>query len=452
VLYNDYVGDYALELTPNALQNAWWELALFLTVFLIMAPTIHRLINAKYLRQGSQVFWMLKNGVGEPLFQSQLNRLFWACSAVWLVLAGLAVIRIGGEVVYYFLPFIGDGADPWSRDRIGGGIDAFLSLAFYLQLFVAGTFGITAALAGDRKVRSLALLGCLFTWPYFLFGWARNVMLAVVVPAILAWVFLRLRGGKLQKIVALAACFLLVNGWLEFVIAHRYTMSLTAALRDEEFNFVKDEKVHHNGLNMFGELGWINTFIDEGSYRPNWGMGYLAELVNPIPRSLWPGKPTLNIDYSGTRANFNNNGAAGVDTTISTGMIGQGVVNFGRVIGPTFAALLMSLWVAWLARLDLRGQKIGRVQLYALGIVLTFNLGRDITFITLYTVVFGSAVVWGLEWRATPNHRVRASRRRKPSTFRKPQNAGGLPREAAAPSPKAVCPAAGGDAPSKTQT
>jgi hypothetical protein len=86
-----------------------------------------------------------------------------------------------------------------------------------------------------------------------------------------------------------------------------------------------------------------------------------------------------------------------VDTTISTGFIGQGVVNFGRFLGPMAAALLMSIWVAALARLELNIRALGRLPLYSLGLILTFNLGRDITLITLYPFVFGALAVWWLD-------------------------------------------------------
>ena len=72
-----------------------------------------------------------------------------------------------------------------------------------------------------------------------------------------------------------------------------------------------------------------------------------------------PGKPMIGIDYAAARGQASQNGAdsddAGVNTTVSTGLIGQGVVNFGRVGGPAFAALLMAFWASLLARLDLRG-------------------------------------------------------------------------------------------------
>ena len=149
---------------------------------------------------------------------------------------------------------------------------------------------------------------------------------------------------------------------------------------------------------MYEELCWINSFIGSGAYKPNWGQRYFAELVNPVPRTLWPDKPMIGLDYAVVRGQaYQEDGT--VTATVSTGMIGQGVVNFGRVLGPIFAAFLMSLWAAVLARLDLCGQKIGRIPLFALGLILTFNLGRDITLLTLYTFTFGAAIVWWLEKR-----------------------------------------------------
>ena len=73
----------------------------------------------------------------------------------------------------------------------------------------------------------------------------------------------------------------------------------------------------------------------------------------------------------------------------ATGMIGQGVVNFGRILGPIASALLMAFWVAVLARQDLMGSDIGHLLLYAIGLVLTFNMGRDITLLVVYPFIFG---------------------------------------------------------------
>ena len=148
----------------------------------------------------------------------------------------------------------------------------------------------------------------------------------------------------------------------------------------------------HEGLNMLEELTWVNSFIDKGTYVVNNGTRYFAELVNPIPRAIWPDKPMIGIDYAIARGQLYGDAGdaqAGVGATISTGMIGQGVVNFGTFFGVLAAALLMAFWVAVLARQDLMGEKMGRMLLFFIGTVLTFNLGRDITLITLYPFLFG---------------------------------------------------------------
>ena len=73
------------------------------------------------------------------------------------------------------------------------------------------------------------------------------------------------------------------------------------------------------------------------------------------------------------------------------------MVNFGTFFGVLAAALITALWVAILARQDLKGAKMGRMLLFFIGLVLTFNLGRDITLITLYPFLFGYLMltIWG---------------------------------------------------------
>ena len=94
-------------------------------------------------------------------------------------------------------------------------------------------------------------------------------------------------------------------------------------------------------------------------------------------------------------------------------MIGQGVVNFGRIGGPFAAALLMTLWVALLARQDLMGENPGRLILYGTGIMLTFNMGRDITLLVVYPFFFGLALFWVWQFHLQRLDRSPTTRRRK---------------------------------------
>src|SRR5665213_1076080 len=396
--YNDYATNHAKLFEPDVLRSAWWQVTWFVLVFLVATPWIHKWVNVRLLGRRSGVLQMLDHGVGHPAFQRQLNLLFFACVSVWTVLAVIAIFKLKGEVIHYFIPFIGYPASPWNHARLGVGFDFLSIVAIYLELLDAAIFGVVAALSTYRSIRWLALVYCLLTWPNFIFSRTRNTLLAVVIPAVLSWVFLRVRGGMLKKLVILGMCFLLVNAWMGFIIKNRSSMNIMTAFEEKGFNFSDDAKVHHEGLNMYEELCWINTFMKNGTYNPNWGTRYFAELVNPIPRALWHGKPMIGIDYAIARGQAGGqSGEAGVYATISTGMIGQGVVNFGRILGPAFAALLMSFWLAILARLDLQIYELGRLPLYALGLILTFNLGRDITLITLYPFVFGAMGIWWLE-------------------------------------------------------
>jgi uncharacterized membrane protein len=214
--------------------------------------------------------------------------------------------------------------------------------------------------------------------------------LATMLPGFLAWVLLRLRGVILTKCGILLVGFLIVNFWFSFVIANRNSGVMQAFQSGEGMEKVEDAK--HEGISMFSELGYMNDFFDKGTYEPNWGERYFAELVNPIPRALWKNKPLVGVDYAVARGfgvGDESDSNAGIAASIATGMIGQGVVNFGRFLGPIAAAFLMSLWVAVLARQDLLGRDPARLLLYAVGMILTFNMGRDITLFVLYPYVLG---------------------------------------------------------------
>jgi hypothetical protein len=222
-------------------------------------------------------------------------------------------------------------------------------------------------------------------------------MLAVILPGFLAWVFLRLRGGLPLKVAIIGVGFLAVDGWFRFVMEARGKGVSVAEMAANAGEEAAEVDARHEGLNMFEELAWMNSFIESGAYEPNWGQRYFAEAVNPIPRVVWPGKPEIGLDYARARGmgwDQAEGAEGGVAATISTGMIGQGLANFGRILGPVAAALLMAIWVAVLARLDLQARNPALLLLYALGLVLTVNMGRDITLLVIYPFVFGLVIYY----------------------------------------------------------
>jgi len=404
-LLNDYDG-YVRSLGVVALTDAWWEVLLFFIALGVLVPVMNRKIN-KDLGGESMIFQMMKNlTIDTDWFQDQVTLIARLLLIPWILLMILALIRTDFDVVGMFFPYFGPKAEPWGRGRLGGGIDALYSLSSYVQIMLTALFGVAFALSKRSGTMTLSGVIYFLSVPFFLFDRTRNSMLAVLIPGFMALVTLRIRGGIVIRILVVIIAFIAVDKWMKIVIESRKTgISVAQQLQlqqnsdDPDDNTDNKHKTKHEGMNMFEELGYCNYFIDNGTYRPNWGTRYLAEITNPIPRVIWPGKPMIGIDWAiargyGASASNASASSGGIVASIATGMIGQGVVNFGRILGPIASALLMAIWVAVLARQDLMGRDIGHLLLYAIGLVLTFNMGRDITLLVLYPFVFGWLLLW----------------------------------------------------------
>jgi hypothetical protein len=403
-LYNDY-AEYVQIQGPESLTAAWWEVLLFFLALGVLVPVMNRKINGD-LEPRSQIFQMMRNlTIDTEQFQNQVSLIAKVLMGPWIILMILALIRTDFDFIGMFFPYLGMKANPWGRGRLGGGIDAIYALATYVQILLTALFGVVLALSKRKSTMTQAGIIYFLSAPFFIFDRTRNAMLAILLPGFMAFITLRLKGGMILRLAVAVLSFLMIDSWFAFVLEHRakgeniaqaFEADRSKKDADQGSGAVKKES-KHLGFNMLEELGYINYFIANGTYKVNWGERYFAEVVNPIPRVLWPGKPMIGIDYAIARGMAYGNQAAnegGVACSVSTGMIGQGVVNFGRILGPIAAALLMAIWVAVLARQDLMGHDIGHLLLYAIGLVLTFNMGRDITLLVIYPFVFGWLLLW----------------------------------------------------------
>jgi len=393
-LYNGY-SQYLFKFGQQVLDAAWWEVLLFLISFALLVVPVNAKVNGELAAEGGKILRVMETrAIDSPQFQDQIQRIALLMLPAWTFLMLVALLRTKWDIVGIFFPYLGVKADPWARDRIGSGFDAFLALAVYLQLMLTGLYGAVLALA--KRPMPLLLAGTVFflSAPFYVFDRTRSYILAILLPGFMAFVGLRLRGGNLMRLAVIIVSFLVLQSWMKFIIENRDKVAIS-----EAFNYgglkLEDSTQRvkkHLGFNMYEELGYINYFIENGRYKVNWGGRYFAEIVNPIPRVIWPGKPMIGIDYAVARGMAYGDQDAksgGVAASISTGMIGQGVVNFGCFLGPIAAALLMAFWVAILARQDYLGQNLGYLLLYAIGLVLTFNMGRDITLLVVYPFIFG---------------------------------------------------------------
>ncbi|EMI54903.1 putative membrane protein [Rhodopirellula sallentina SM41] len=408
VLYNDFAG-YRTLIGDVAIENAWWQVCGFVIAFITFAPVMTGQFAGP--RRPSQAVAILeRRPLDHPAVQAKIDTFAKSLFVAWVLLMIVALVRVKFNFLGLFAPYLTYKAEPWSRNRMGGGIDSLLALAGYFQVFLTAGFGVILALARNRTTRRMALIVCCLSMPYYIFDRTRNTMLATMIPGFSAWVFGRVRGNLPTKFVYIGLGLLVTSLWFSFVLSNRTNRSISAAFASGA-SIRESAGSKHLGLNMCEELSWINRFFANGSYEANWGKRYFAEAANPIPRIIWPGKPTIGIDYAIARGQGGGSAAsAGVYATISTGMIGQGVVNFGPWLGPIAAALLMAIWVGILARQDrVSNEYPARLMLYALGLILTFNMGRDITLLVLYPFIFGWILIAFWERRQERNHSNRTS-------------------------------------------
>ena len=372
------------------IQAAILQFILFLVVFRLGIPIACKLLIKRVSAPQA--------GALMVPFHQQISPLFWSVFTLWIVLFLVGTVRLDGDILPVIWPPLShEKVSLFVHEGIGGKTGFITAIAQYSYQLSCAFFGVAFVLSRGW-IRVFAILLMCFTWPYFLFDRARSSQLAIFMPMLISYLLLG-QARLLFKSLMATAGIAFIYCWFILVSIYRSDYDMTkflSAPRQSSRSFLENR---HMGLDMMEELCNVNLFIERGTYKINYGERYLHEVLNVIPRAIWNNKPLLGFDYAVARGFMNPNASfreAGVVATVSTGMIGQGVVNFGRFFGAAAAALLMSLWVGLLARHWSERWVIGKTFLFILGLGLTFNLGRDITLLVLWPFVFASFGVWFL--------------------------------------------------------
>jgi hypothetical protein len=380
----DYLPSYLL-------GESYGQVLLFLLAFRVFAPVATRWIVG---RRNSGI-------LDARLTPEQILK---AAGALWLILFLIGIYRMGGDVMGAVFPLDGRrGPTMWGRAAVETGASGFLiSSGGYLFNAVTAFLGVLVFFQRSTAWRWLAGAMFAITLPYFFLAGARSHFLAAVVPFIITYLFYG-RHPLVIRLAILAVAFVCLNEGFKFVVAFRDTGGYREVLASENPYELMNEDARTSGLNMIQELCFVNVYLETSGGSPAYGARYLNELLNFIPRVIWPSKPMIGIDYAkwrGFESEHDENGELGVNTTVSTGMIGGGVFNFGRLLGPFAAGILMALWTGLLIRWWEQRKSLLRLVLFMLGAGLTFNLGRDITLLVLWPVIFAYFFVRLIEIRA----------------------------------------------------
>ncbi len=380
-----YTPENVQAFSQEVLENCYLQIMLFLGCFrLLLPPLSNRLIRS--VRPS------------ENLFAFDPARLLTVLAFLWAVLLAYGTSRTNGNLLAALFPVASRaGGQMWERAAAAGaGPTGFIvSAASYTYLLVCSFFGTLLPLQTKPSAKWFNGLIFLVVLPYYILLGARNQLLAVVFPAYFSYALFS-RHKWWVKLLLTASLFLLLNQALTLIIAYR-NVGFGALFDGSSIGGAPLVEQKHLGLNMLEELCYVNTFYQEGLLQLSYGDRYLAELANVIPRVLWPGKPLIGIDYALLRGFGGGSSDIGVFATISTGFLGQGIVNFGPFFGAIAPAFLLALWTAFLSRLWVQSQSSLRLCLFLAALGVTFNLGRDITLLVLFPIVFGYGLVLLLE-------------------------------------------------------
>ena len=353
------------------------------------------------------------------------EQILLAAGAMWFLLLVIGTYRIGGNVIGALFPLDSRaGATMWGRGAVESSATGFLvASAGYTFNAITALLGVLVFFQRSAFWRLVAATMFLISLPYFLLEGARSHFLAVILPFVITYLLYG-RHPIIIRFAILAIAFVCLDEGFKFVTAFRGTGFRDLLAAENPYELI-DEDARQSGLNMIQELCFANVYLESGAASPAYGGRYLNELLNVVPRVIWPSKPLIGIDYAKWRGMEDPNSELGVVATISTGMIGGGVLNFGRILGPIAAGILMALWTGLLIGWWEQRQSLLRLMLFMLGAGLTFNLGRDISLLVLWPVVFAYCFVRLIEIFAVA--RFRPVPQSPPFAAANLQRAGALP-------------------------
>jgi hypothetical protein len=363
-------------LPSSSLGQSYGQVLLFLIGFRVFAPVA--------------ISWIVRPP-SSGVFDTGLtpNQILIATGAIWFLLFLIGIYRMGGDVMGAVFPLASRGGSlMWGRGAVSTSASGFLiSFAGYVFNAVTAFLGVLIFFQRSIVWRLLAAAMFAITLPYFFLSGARGQFLAAVLPFFLTYLFCA-RHLLILRLATLVIAFFCLNEGFKFVTEFRLGGFSEVVAAKDPYEVV-DEPLPERGLNMIEELCFVNMYLETGGTSPAYGARYLNELLNFVPRVIWPSKPLLGIDYAIWRG-YDDFGDTdlGVTTTVASGMIGGGVLNFGQIFGPVAAAILMAIWAGLLSRWWAQRKSLLRLGLFMLGVGVTFGLGRDITLLVLWPVVF----------------------------------------------------------------
>jgi len=321
----------------------------------------------------------LFGGLGRRLCVLDDPRVLWR-----MLLAGMAIgfgsllIYVEFNVLAFFEGLTGMNRR-WSgslaRERYG----SWSTILYEMQMFLQAVIPLAVCLAAMRRA------------PWF----QRSVAAAFV-----AWMFVRTlftgtRSGLVPIVLCLAAAFFwragprlrrgLVFVGIPVALVGAFLLSaiIVAGRNQGRFDVSAATSTDYVGYEMYRELLFIIRSQRDGLPLEK-GMTYFTQLVNPIPRAIWPSKPVADAGLILARAYGAVDRYGEPTMTTSPGFLGEAYLNFGFLgilIVPAVAGVIVR---AWDRLLPLASTSLPAFMVYAAGLATMYESGRSFNMSAFY--------------------------------------------------------------------
>jgi oligosaccharide repeat unit polymerase len=274
------------------------------------------------------------------------------------------------------------------RARYGDARAAFLQL----ELLVNGVAPFAAILLfGKNRLLVKLICACVVAWPALrAYGSGTRTSMVLSFGCILAVFYWKASAAWRKKmILAALACAPLLYGLMAALVISRTTGTFSWEDRVKAY----DAAAFGVGNEMFRELLFITSKVPAATDYL-YGYSYYVQLVNPIPRFLWPDKPIMDAGI--LMANMYGEVSASGEAylTVAPGLIGEMYLNFG-VLGILGLSVLCGWLVkGWDAIPHLFGHSLATMMYYSGGLGVLFVMGRGFSMGALYGLLGLALLAW----------------------------------------------------------
>jgi oligosaccharide repeat unit polymerase len=318
-------------------------------------------------------------GLGRRLFVLDDPRVLWR-----MMLAGMA-IGFGSLLIYVdfnvfaFFEGLTGMTRRWTgslaRERYG----SWSTILYEMQMFLQAVIPLAVCLAAMRRApwfqRSVAGLFVAWMAVRTLFTGTRASL--VPIALCLAAAFFWRAGPRLRKgLVFVGVPVALVGAVLLSAI-------IVAGRNQGRFDVGAATTTDYVGYEMYRELLFIIRSERDGLPLER-GMTYFTQLVNPIPRAIWPNKPVADAGLIMARAYGALDRYGEPTMTASPGFLGEAYLNFGFLgilIVPAVAGVIVR---AWDRLLPIASNSLPAFMVYAVGLATMYESGRSFNMSAFY--------------------------------------------------------------------